>query len=64
MMADRWQMQVIASYRHESERQKGFGNRQTDRQAFAILESLLQLIIADMLNGSRGGGKVAGRHDG
>ena len=35
MMADRWQMQVMA-YRHESERQKDFGNRQTDICYFRI----------------------------
>ena len=40
MMADRWQMQVMA-YRHESEEQKGFGNRQTDRLTFAILELMI-----------------------
>ena len=38
MIADRWQMQVMVD-RDESERQKGFGDRQTDicdsRVAFA-----------------------------
>ena len=39
MMADRWQMQVMAD-RLDSERLRGFDNRQMDGQTFAIVESL------------------------